>query len=106
MIKEKKAFINAVRQHPEVRQAAEGYINALNKHISGLEMEIFHRDIRIAELLNDISLHVDVLQSYGVDLGRIGSLPIYSLLSQVQSGETGTYTIPEKLRKHDRRKRA
>ena len=106
MIKEKKAFINAIRKHPEIREAAEAYIQTINKHISGLEMEILHRDVRIAELLSDISLHVDVLQSYGVDLGRIGSLPIYSLLSQIQSGENGTYTIPEKLRKHDRRRRA
>ena len=98
-----KRFINAVREHPEFLEPALKYAKYIEGYISHLEMECTHKDVTILELLKQIELYIDILKSYGVDIGKLGSTSIFMLKEQIESAENGLLSIPENLISHKKR---
>lgn len=95
-----KKFIAICRDNgnDEVKRAAVEYAKAVELYISDQEMDILHQHFRIKELHRDIQRHVDVMKSYGIDIGQLGRRSIYTILADVEMSEKyGHYRTPENL---------
>ena len=105
MEKATKRFIGALRESPEFQKQALEYTREVEKYIAEIELENLQKEFKILELIKEIGIYVDLLKSYGVDIGKLGSRSIFSIREQVESAERGILSIPEKLKKHDNRTR-
>ncbi len=103
--KAKRRFIGAVRSNREFQKEAVIFIDALNKYLAELEWECAEKDFSIMRLLKEINFYVDIMKSYGIDIGKLGGRSIYSIHSQIEASKEGVLTIPENLINYDRRKR-
>ena len=103
--KARRRFIGSLREHRECQKEALIFFTVMDKYLAELHWECTEKDYAIQLLLKEISLYVDIMQSYGIDVSRLGGRSIYSILSQVESAKQGVLTIPENLINYDKRKR-
>lgn len=93
-----RKFINAVRENPKFKAEALEFLTAVENEFNALEDEIdtFHKTI--ATLIADERLYLDILQMYGVNLNKLGTMPITKLKNEIEWAKTSGYIhIPERL---------
>lgn len=106
MEKAKRRFIYAIRENKQFKKDALEFVDAVERYINTLEFESSEKDFAISRLLKEINLYVDIMKSYGIDTDKLGGQSIYRIMEQVDAYESHkTFTIPEKLISHDKRKR-
>jgi hypothetical protein len=93
-----RKFINTVRENPKFKADALEFLAAVENEFNGLEAEIdtFHQTI--STLIADERLYLDILQMYGVNLNKLGVIPITTLKDEIEWAKTSGYIhIPERL---------
>lgn len=99
LIKATRKFIAICRDdgNEAVRTAAVDYAQAVEAHISGLQMEIDDLTYAISKLRREINLHVDIMRSYGIDPKQLANRSIYQIMGDIQMADLyGTIRRPEK----------
>jgi hypothetical protein len=92
-----RKYIHTVRDNQAMKDAAKELLTALEKEITAMEQELIDAHFEISELIRDERFLLDVLQSYGVDLNRLGNRPVELLKAQIQYAKKGEFTVPELL---------
>jgi hypothetical protein len=99
MQKATRKFIAICRDEgsEKVKAAAIEYASEVELHINAMDSDLAECYATIRALREDINLHVCILKAYGVDLNRLAGRSKDAIMSIVDFGNNGIYSVPERL---------